>query len=96
MHGRRGAIVGRMHAQALTQGIAECDRAPMLFEEIAESFLGEILQPLAGLKAELIERVPGLGIEFEAASDCLLLHGAAISSGIAAKTQIIDGSATSL
>ena len=94
MHGRRGTIVGRMHAQALTQGVAECDRATILFEQVAEGFLGEVLQSLAGLEAELIERVPGLGIEFDAASDCLLLHGAAISSGIAAKTQIIDGSAT--
>jgi hypothetical protein len=86
MHGRRSAIVGRMHADAFSQGIAERDRAPMLLEHVAEGFLGEVLQPLAGLKAELIERVPGLGVEFEAASDCLLLHGAAISSGIAAKT----------
>jgi hypothetical protein len=68
----------------------------MLLEEVAKGFLGEVLQPLAGLKAELIERVPGLRIEFDAASDCLLLHGAAISPGIAAKTQIIDGSATRL
>jgi hypothetical protein len=96
MHGRRGAIVGRLHAQAFSQGIAQRDRAPMLFQQITEGFFGEVLQPLPGLKAELIKRVPGLGIEFDAASDCLLLHGAAISSGIAAKTQIIGGSATSL
>ena len=94
MHGRRGAIVGRLHAQAFSQGIAQRDRALMLFQQITEGFFGEVQQPLPGLKAELIKRVPGLGIEFDAASDCLLLHGAAISSGIAAKTQIIDGSAT--
>src|SRR5688572_17430023 len=83
-----------MHAQTFTQGVAQRDRAPMLLEQVAEGFLGKVLQPLAGLKAELIDRVPGLGIEFDAASDCLLLHGGAFSSGIAAKTQIIDGSAT--
>ena len=94
MHGRRGAVVCRLHAQTLTQGVAQRDRAPMLLEQVAEGFLGKVLQPLAGLKAELIDRVPGLGIEFDAASDCLLLHGGAFSSGIAAKTQIIDGSAT--
>ena len=94
MHRRRGVVVRRLHTQAFTQGIAQRDRAPMFLEQITEGFLGEILQPLAGLKAELIESVPGLGIEFDAASDCLLLHGAAISSGIAAKTQTIDGSAT--
>lgn len=74
MHDRRGAIVGRMHADAFSQGIAQRDRTPMLLEQIAERFLGEVLQPLAGLKAELIESVPGLGIEFDAASDCLLLQ----------------------
>jgi len=50
-----------LHAQAFTQGIQR-DRTPMLLEQVAEGFLGEVLPPLAGLKAELIERVPGLGI----------------------------------
>jgi hypothetical protein len=85
-----------MHSDAFSQGITKRDWAPMLLEQIAKRFFGEVLQPLAGLEAELIERMPGLGIEFDTASDCLLLHGAAISSGIAAKTQIIDGSATKL
>jgi hypothetical protein len=58
---RRGAIIGRMHADAFSQGISERDWAAMLPEDIAEGFLGKILEPLAGLKAELIERVPVTG-----------------------------------
>jgi len=76
---RDGSGYRRMHNRTTRMQIG--DLYALLIEGTQEFF-----DLAAGLKAELIERVPGLGIEFDAASDCLLLHGAAISSGIAAKT----------
>ena len=49
----------------------------MLLEKVAKRFLGKVLQPLAGLKAKLVERVPGLAIKFDAAADGLMIYGTA-------------------
>src|SRR5262245_34753328 len=94
MHSRRRPIVGGVHAGALTQGVAERHWPAVLLEEIAEGLVGEVLQTLARFETELIERVPGLGIEFNAAANGRLLHGAADSSCITAKARTVDGSAT--
>ena len=80
MDAGRRPIIRRLHAEALAQSIAQRDGAPVLLEKIAKSFLGKVLQELAGLKAELVERVPGLAIEFDAAADGLMIHGTAKSS----------------
>jgi hypothetical protein len=94
VHGRFGAIISGLHAGALAQGLVQRHRSAMLLEEIAEGFVGDVLQALAGFKTQLIERVPGLGVEFDAAADGWLLHGAAVSSCITAKSETVDGSAT--
>jgi len=80
MHGRRGPIIRRLHAEAFAQCIAQGHGTPMFLEQITEGFLGKVLQVLAGLKAELVERVPGLAIEFDAAADGLMIHGTAKSA----------------
>jgi hypothetical protein len=49
----------------------------MLLEKIAKRLFGKVLQPFAGLEAELIKRVPSLGIKFDAAADCWMIHGSA-------------------
>src|SRR5262245_12258434 len=70
------------------------DRTPVLLEEIAESLVGKVLEALAGFEPQLIERVPGCRIEFDAAADGRLLHRGADSSCITAKARTVDGSAT--
>ena len=80
MDAGRRPIIRRLHAETLPQSIAQRHGAPMLLEKVAKSFLGKVLQALAGLKAELVERVPGLGIKFDAAADGLMIYGTAKSS----------------
>src|SRR5262245_14845379 len=94
MHRRRRLVIGGVHAGALAQSIAQGSGPPVLLEEIAEGLFGDVLQAPAGFEAELIERMPGLGIEFDAAAEGRLLHGAADSSCITAKARTVDGSAT--
>ena len=69
-----------MHAHALAQSIAQRDGPPMFLEKIAKSFVGKVLQALAGIEGELVQRVPGLGIKLDAAADGLMIHGTAKSS----------------
>jgi hypothetical protein len=94
MHGCRGLIIGGVHAGALAQGFAERRWPPVLLEEIAEGLIGKVLKALAGFKTQLIERVPGLGIEFDSAADGRLVHGAADSTCSTAKARTVDVCAT--
>jgi hypothetical protein len=87
-------IIGRLHAYAFSQGIAQRDRAAMLFKKVAEGLIGKILQPLAGIKRQLIQRVPARGIKLDAPADGCVLHGAADCFFIAAKSAIMGAHAS--
>ena len=64
-----GLIIGRVHAHAFSESITQSNRPPVLLEEVAECLVGQILQPSRGSEGKLVQGVPGLGIEFNAAAD---------------------------
>jgi hypothetical protein len=59
MHGRLGLIVGRLHPHALLQRLAQRDRPAVLFQQIAERFLGKLLERGTTIEAEVMQRMPG-------------------------------------
>src|ERR1700728_1704611 len=59
MHGGRGA-------GAAAQGFLQTRRPAMLFQQIAERLVGELLEVFHLIAAEQIERAPGLVVELDA------------------------------
>ena len=97
MHGRLGLIVGRLHPHALLQRLAQRDGPAVLFEQIAERLVGQLLQGTHAVERQPVQRVPGLGIEGDAfATKVGVALMGELSMTVAAKRRTAVGGATEL
>ncbi len=67
-------VIRGLHPDAFHEGIAQGHRTTVLPEKIAERLVGKILQLLAGVEGQLVQRVPSLGVERDAAPDRWITH----------------------
>jgi len=62
-------LVSRDHAQAFPQSLPQRDRPPLLPQQITERLVRHFLQALAGLKAQVLQRMPDMVVELDAAAN---------------------------
>src|SRR5262249_13068271 len=61
-----GRVVGGLQAHAVAQHVLERRGAVVLLQKVAKRFLGEFLDRFHSVERQLMQSVPGLGIELDA------------------------------
>jgi hypothetical protein len=62
-------VIGGMHTYAFPECIAQRDGAAMFLQEITKGFVGKLVDLFAAIERQMVQGVPKLGMELDAAAD---------------------------